>query len=204
MGTKSNLELKVGIFVFIGIVILTSFVIFLGEFQTWKAGYNINIIFGFVNGIKVGAPVRFAGVDVGEVKGIDLLPEPKNQKTKIRVRAWIKEGVKIPIDSTVWVNTLGLLGEKYIEIMPGENYKTFLGSRGVLRGTDPIAMHEVAKLIEDIATHLSKGIKNRQGTIGKLLYEDELYKELQALIKDLRRHPWKLFRKTREKKKYRK
>jgi hypothetical protein len=41
---------------------------------------------------------------------------------------------------------------------------------------------------------------NKEGTIGKLLYDDTIYKELEALAVDLRKHPWKLFWKTKEKK----
>jgi hypothetical protein len=36
--------------------------------------------------------------------------------------------------------------------------------------------------------------------MGRLLYDDSLYKEIEALIIDLRKHPWKLFKKTKEKK----
>ncbi|MDD5060575.1 MAG: MlaD family protein, partial [Candidatus Omnitrophica bacterium] len=67
---KTKMELKVGVFVFIGMVILVIFLLSIGGFKTWSSGYRIKVKFGFVNGIKMGAPVRFAGVDVGEVKKI--------------------------------------------------------------------------------------------------------------------------------------
>lgn len=201
---KSKMELKVGIFTFIGLVILVTFVLLIGNFKTWAAGYRVNFIFNFVNGVKIGAPVRFAGVDVGEVKDIKFIFIPQEQRTKVQIVGWLKKEVSIPVDSTVWVNTLGLLGEKYVEIMPGKDYAHFVLRDGSLTGSDPIAMHEVAELAKNIAEDLDESlvrIKNKEGTVGKLLYDDTIYKELEALVTDLRRHPWKIFWKTKEKKK---
>jgi len=96
----------------------------------------------------------------------------------------------------------GLLGEKYIEIMPGKDYTNYLSEGESLVGNDPIAMHEVAQLAKSIAGDLDESIvriKNKEGTIGKLLYDDKIYQELEALIIDVRKHPWKLFWKTKEK-----
>src|SRR3989338_8616548 len=113
---KTKLELKVGIFVFIGIVFLSVFVLSIGWIKTWSSGYHINFIFNFVNGAKLGAPVRFSGVDVGVIKKINFVFSGEEQKYKVKIDSWVKREVQIPSDSTVWVNTLGLLGEKYIEI----------------------------------------------------------------------------------------
>jgi phospholipid/cholesterol/gamma-HCH transport system substrate-binding protein len=193
---KTKTEFKVGIFVFIGIAILAFFILSIGGFKTWTSRYKANFIFNFVNGVKFGAPVRFAGVDVGEVKEINLVFNPDEQKTKIGIVCWIKNNVKIPLDSAVWVNTLGLLGEKYIEIIPGKDYGHCLVPGQDLVGVDPLAMHEVVRLADDIAKNLNESIikiKNKEGTIGKLLYDDKIYNELDAFVLDIKNHPWKLF-----------
>jgi len=200
---QTKLELKVGIFIFIGLVILVTFVLLIGDFKTLTSGHKINFIFNFINGVKIGAPVRFAGVDIGEVKDINFIFIPEEAKTKVQITGWVNRDVKIPSDSTVWVNTLGLLGEKYIEIMPGKDYSHCLLADQAIVGNEPIAMHEVAELAKTIAGDIDESIvriKNKEGTVGKLLYDDTLYKELEALIIDLKKHPWKLFWKTKEKK----
>ncbi len=200
---KTKLELKVGFFVFVGVVILVAFILLIGDFRTWTLGYEVNFVFNFVNGVKLGAPVRFAGVDVGEVKAINFLLDPQEEtKPKVQIVGWVKKEVRIPLDSTVWVNTLGLLGEKYIEIMPGLDYQQSLAKGQTLAGNDPIAMHEVAQLARNIAGDLDQSlvkIKNGEGTIGRLLYDDTIYNELEALVKDVRKHPWKLFFRAKEK-----
>ncbi|MFH0790723.1 MAG: MlaD family protein [Candidatus Omnitrophota bacterium] len=200
---KTKLELKVGIFVFIGFGILAVFVLSIGSFKTWTSAYQVNLIFNFVNGVKVGAPVRFAGVDVGVVKRIEFIASENEGESKIQIVSSIKKSTKIPVDSTVWVNTLGLLGEKYIEIMPGHNYRHHLTTNQSLVGVDPLPMHDVFRLAKNIMDNLNDGIiklKNKEGTMGKLLYDDSIYKELEGFISDIRNNPWKLFFRTKEKK----
>jgi len=201
---KTKLELKVGIFVFLGLVILTTFILSIGGIKTWSSGYKVNFIFNFVNGIKVGAPVRFAGVDVGQVKHIDFIyPDNPSDATQIKLLCWIKSEVKVPVDSTVWVNTLGLLGEKYVEIMPGKDFTNCLSPNQFFAGVNPIPMHEVFRTANNIVENLSEAIrrlKDKEGTLGKLLYDDSVYKNLDAFILDIRNNPWKLFIKQKEKK----
>jgi len=198
---QTKMELKVGIFVFIGLIVLVIFVLLIGDFNTWTSGHDINFIFNFVNGVKIGAPVRFAGVDIGEVKELQFIPDTSGRGTKVKIIGWVKKTVKIPRDSTVWVNTLGLLGEKYIEIMPGDDYANTVVANETLIGKDPIAMQEVTELAKDIAQNLNSSIvriNNKEGTVGKLLYDDTIYKDMEALMADLKAHPWKLLWKPKD------
>jgi len=200
---KTKLELKVGIFVFVGLIILVLFILSIGGLKTWSSGYRINLNFNFVNGVKVGAPVRFAGVDVGEVKKVSLEFIPQENRSKVHLEVWIRNIIKIPVDSTVWVNTLGLLGEKYVEIIPGTDYANCLKIDDSLVGIDPLPIHQLFKNAESILSNLDEGIakiKNKEGSLGKLIYNDAIYNELEALVTDIRKNPWKLFIKTKEKK----
>jgi phospholipid/cholesterol/gamma-HCH transport system substrate-binding protein len=221
---RSKLELKVGIFVFGGLIILFAAVLMIGKFKTWTSGYRVNVIFSFVNGVKIGAPVRFAGMDVGEVLSLNIYYSPEEAKSKVKVVTWVNKEIKIPADSTVWVNTLGLLGEKYIE-MPGKNYDKPVLENQTIIGTDPLAMHELGVFAKKIADDLDETIvkikegqgtvgkllnndaiyneieaalKNKNGTIGRFFYDDSIYKDVQGLILDLKKHPWKLFWKGKE------
>jgi phospholipid/cholesterol/gamma-HCH transport system substrate-binding protein len=200
---KSSTELKVGVFVFFGLVIFVVFVLSIGGIKTWDSGYKVHFVFNFVSGVKKGAPVRFAGVDSGVVKTIKLFYDEKEAKSKVRITCWVNKDVKIPLDSRVWVDTLGLLGEKYIEIIPGKDYSKLLQVSEDLAGEDPLAMNDLMKSAKNIVDNLDTGVTkiiNKEGTIGKLLYDDKLYNELDALVTDIRKNPWKLLVKTKEKK----
>lgn len=206
---ESRWEFKVGIFVFIGIVILVVFILLIGNFRLWTAGYKINFIFNFVNGLKEGAPIRLSGVDIGEVKKIEFIFSPEENKTKVKITGWVKKEVKIPSDSNAWINTLGLLGEKYLEIIPGKDYINTLDEDKILIGNDPVAMHEVgtiAKNIADNVRQILEKIKSKDGTLGMLLYDDSIYKrlervseDLEAFVKDIKASPWKLLWRPKEK-----
>ncbi len=200
---KTKLELKVGTFVFIGLVILIIFILSIGGFKTWSSGYHLNLNFNFVNGVKVGAPVRFAGVDIGEVKGIKLEFIPVENRSNIRLDIWVRDIIKIPSDSTVWVNTLGLLGEKYVEIIPGKDYVNVLKENQSLTGIDPLPIHEIFNRAENVMRNLDTGLAkiiNKEGSLGKFIYDDTIYNELEAFTIDIRKNPWKLLFKTKEKK----
>ena len=197
---KTKMEFKVGVFVFCGLVLAGIFILSIGGFKTWSSGYNVKFGFSFINGVKLGAPVRFAGVDVGQVKRIDLSVPAKEGQTKVHVDCWVKREVRIPLDSIIWVNTLGLLGEKYIEIMPGKEYSKVLAKNQELAGVDPVPMNKITDLANNIANNINdilEKVKNKEGSLGKLIYDDTIYKELEALTVDIRKHPWKLFIKTK-------
>jgi len=197
---KTKMELKVGIFVFCGLVLAVIFILSIGGFKTWSSGYNVKFSFGFINGVKLGAPVRFAGVDVGQVKNIEMSVPAKEGQAKIHVNCWVKKDVRIPLDSIIWVNTLGLLGEKYIEIMPGKDYSKVLDNNQEMAGVDPLPMNKITDLANNIAKDINdilEKVKNKEGSLGKLIYDDTIYKELEALAVDIRQHPWKLFIKTK-------
>jgi len=226
---KSKLELKVGVFVFGAMIILAIFVFRIGNIRNYGTGYALRFIFSNVSGIKSGSPVRFSGVDVGEVRQVNIFKEEQDKGTKIEIIAWIRKSLSIPQDSQVYVSTLGLLGERYIEIIPPAEVKSFLKPGDTLPGTDPVMLQSWIDEMENIAQDLQAVLQKlktgegtvgkllnddklylelealisdirlaKQGTIGKLLYDDKLYQELEGLISDLRRHPWKLFWKTRE------
>jgi len=160
---QSKLEMKVGIFVFIGLVILTTFILSMKDFKNMTVGYEVNFIFNFANGVKIGAPVRFAGVDVGEIKEINFVTTGDDPKLKVRIVGSVKKEIKVPVDSTVWVNTLGLLGEKYIEIMPGKDTGNFVPYDGELTGNDPMAMQEIGELTKSVVIRLDDTLVNIKG-----------------------------------------
>jgi len=201
MADKSRLELRVGLFVFIGLIILIIFILSIKGIKSFTSTYNLNIVFGFVNGVKIGAPVRLAGFDVGEVKDIKIFFDEDIKKMRVNILVGIKKGVNVPLDSTVWINTLGLLGEKYIEIMPGSNEVAFYRPGETIIGSDPVAMHEVGALlrkiaygVDDIITQMQSG----EGTLGKLIYDSRVYNDIEEMFGDLKKNPWKLLYKSRK------
>ena len=115
----------------------------------------------------------------------------------------VRNNVQIPPDSVIWISTLGLLGEKFVDIIPGRDYTHFIKEGDTLRGTDPIALNEVTEVIKGMADDLRTlvtRVQNGEGTVGRLFTDDSLYQEVEGLVADIRANPWKLFWKPKGKK----
>lgn len=204
---RLDFEFKVGMFVAIGIAIFISMIFSIGSFRSFEQRYSLKMRFNFANGVQVAAPVRLAGVRVGEVSDIDIVLDKENQKTVVDLTIVLNKKAKVEKDAEVFINTLGLIGEKYIEIIPGTAGNETLKPGQTLIGKDSVPVEKVTEKAYEMMVDLKKlmesanivmdKVKTGQGTVGKLFMDDGLYKELEAFIKDLKAHPWKLLSKPR-------
>jgi len=189
MFTRMNFELKVGIFIFIGIVILSVIIFSIGNFYSVKQGYNMNIIFSFANGIGVGAPVRYSGVQVGEVQDIKVYFDEKENKPLVKLNIWVSQNTWINENAKASINTLGLLGEKYLEISPGTRETRLLQKGDALRGNDPVSTEELARstkeLIEKIGA-LTESVNKIAGDDALRISLKNTFSNVEALSGDLR------------------
>ncbi|HMK59573.1 MAG TPA: outer membrane lipid asymmetry maintenance protein MlaD [Dissulfurispiraceae bacterium] len=130
MQKKFDLELMVGIFVLIGFLALGYLSIRLGKMElVGKDGYTLYAEFTNAGGIKPGAVVEIAGVEIGKVKTIKL----DNYSALATLR--IYKGVKIQDDSIASVKTKGLVGEKFIQVAPGGS-DAYLHDGGKIKETE--------------------------------------------------------------------
>jgi phospholipid/cholesterol/gamma-HCH transport system substrate-binding protein len=137
---QSSVELGVGVFVLLGIICVGYLTIRLGEVDVLRdRHYYLNARFTSVTGLKVGAQVEIAGVQVGQVDRISL--DSKELVAMVSIK--IKEGVQISEDSIASVQTAGLLGDRFIELSPG-------GSDHLLKSGDRIIETEPALNIESL------------------------------------------------------
>ncbi len=148
---KSTPEFKVGIFALIGLTILAIMILFLRDFRIFEKGYRFKVIFNYTAGLDKGAPVRVAGVEVGRVDAVNFL---KDGFTKVELTLWIRQGIQIHEDATVFISTMGLLGEKYIEIAPGKGEAPLISKDSVLIGNDPVRFEKAMKMGEEMVEKL--------------------------------------------------
>ncbi len=248
-----SVEFKVGIFIFLGIFLLALFVLKAGDVDWFRRGYYVEFVFPNVSGLKIGSPVRLAGVNVGSVKEVKVVYDSQKKSSQVEVYAYIDEDVQFPIDSKVEIVSIGLLGDKGIEITPGINYERMVRPGDILYGQKETDLQDLIEEGKGIAEEIRRGlatfneiigdkeliatiknsvasfgkaseelqetlnqlqdillaVKSGEGTLGRLIYDDSVYilleltaydlnRKLNALLDDIRRHPWKLFIKTKE------
>jgi phospholipid/cholesterol/gamma-HCH transport system substrate-binding protein len=151
-------------------------------------------------GLREGAPVTLAGQRIGQVSRIDFIPvRQKVGENNLRVTLAIAHDVQeqVRVDSRAFLRTQGLLGDKFVDISPGSP------GAPILQGGDTIAAGRSVDLDEfvlqaanalDQATgiitslqELAGGLARGEGTVGRLLQDEQLYVNVNATTAELRR-----------------
>jgi len=119
---KNTLEMGVGLFMIIGFAAFVYLALQLGEvsFLTRGKTYVLKAEFDNVAGVKKGASVQVAGVDVGEVIAIELGP-----LDAAILSLQLVNKLKVPKDSVASVKSQGIIGDKYIQLSLGGDEELF-------------------------------------------------------------------------------
>ena len=113
---QSSIEIAVGIFVVIGIVCVGYLTIKLGQLEWFGDNYyRLEARFQSASGLKAGAPLEMAGVQIGKVESVSLDLE---EKTAV-VRLKIQKEVVLTDDVIASIKTSGLIGDRYVSLSPG-------------------------------------------------------------------------------------
>jgi phospholipid/cholesterol/gamma-HCH transport system substrate-binding protein len=180
-------KLKVGIVISIGLLALLSTVVFTGDIANIISPKElIKIEIRDVGGLRNGSPVWFAGIEVGSVKSIGLSPQYGTVVT-IAVNRDVLGYLKR--DSHATVQTMGLLGDKYVELSSGSPTAPALRPGEMLEGAaetgaqDMVATGAVLlKKMDDVVGQLASligTIGEGQGTVSQLLKDPALYNNLK-------------------------
>jgi phospholipid/cholesterol/gamma-HCH transport system substrate-binding protein len=144
---RATLETIVGIFVLIGILCLAYLSINLGKIEVFGGDYyQVQADFDTVSGLKSGASVEIAGVEVGRVGRI--LFDPKSDMAKVYMQ--IKPGIKLADDVIASVRTRGIIGDKFVKLSPG-------GSDNIIPPGGKIRSTESSIDIEEMISHYIQG-----------------------------------------------
>lgn len=145
-------ELLAGLFFFLGIFLLVSFVIVLGGNKGLaQSRLQVVVLYRNVGGLMEGAPVRLAGVNVGTVDGIEFLDrEEDGRRVEVTLNILAKYKKQLENNLRFAIQTEGILGEKIIEIdVLREGPKVDLGNPVI--GEDPLDVEDMAEVFAKAA-----------------------------------------------------
>lgn len=148
-----NTEAKVGAITLAGLALLGGMLVYLSGISFGDKGYPIQAVFGQVSGLKPGNIVRYAGVEVGRVADVRVLPEG------VAADILLNPGVKVPAGSAFTIGSDGLLGEKYINIMPPRELKGFLIPHDKVYGENPQGLDEMMVTANQVLTEVKTLVK---------------------------------------------
>ncbi len=141
---ENKLETSVGVFLVIGFLSFVLLALQLGDIPLLRSSstYIIEAEFDNVSGLKKGSKVQIAGVAVGDVADIYL----REDYAVVELR--LKQGLEVPIDSIASVRTIGIIGDKFVQISLGGD-EEYLNAGGVL--TDTESTVDIESLISKFA-----------------------------------------------------
>ena len=195
-------ELRVGLFVLAGAVLLGVVIFYVTGGGGFGAKYRLRVYLPEVDGLTIGAPVRVDGVDVGNVERILIaVPKPgaptvKDRNIEVDMRVQKKFETYIRTDSAAGLITEGLLGNRYVDIDRGYVGRV-LSDDEELPGRQETALKEVVARTADLMNDLSSitkqastvitDVRNGRGSLGKFMVDEAAYNHLNNSLQNVDR-----------------
>lgn len=172
---------KVGVFVALCLAVL-GVLVFQVEDLRWfgEKGHRLDVLFDSVAGLNDKAPVRVAGVRVGTVEAIGL------EGRRARITLLLDQAVELPAGSTAQIANAGILGDKYIELIPGPAGGPPMSPGQVLEGETPVTFDQALQRFDKLGQSLQQitGDVSAQGDMGATIRR--LLANLEATSSDVR------------------
>jgi len=175
-------ELKIGV-VSIFAVAMATLLIFLlsGEGGFFWQRYAIKTILSNIAGLKEGAPVRVAGVEVGSVSGIGFVGD----RVEVLMEISRDQSARVTTTSVASLGSVSLLGEAAVDITASSRGTPIAEWGYVPSGPSVGSLTDMTAQASqgiDQLTGLITDLRNGRGTAGKLMTDDALYNDLRALV----------------------
>jgi phospholipid/cholesterol/gamma-HCH transport system substrate-binding protein len=195
MKTKSGLKWKLGIFIVVGLILLVLGLFYIGKQKNlFVTVFQLKAVFNNVSGLKVGNNVRFGGIAVGTVDGIQLITDTSvlvNMNIKSEVRKFIKR------DASASIGSEGLMGDRVVLISPGTNNQGPVKDNEILASHAPVETEQIlaglkttadnAAIITQQLSEVAYKVNHGKGIIGRLLGDSSMGRNLNTTMVNLKK-----------------
>ncbi len=187
-------QLRVGAMVIVSLIILAVGIFFIsGQVGFLTRHYALKTFLPSAGDIRVGAQVRLAGIAVGNVNRIAISPyQDPNRAVEIDMRVARSFQNQIRANSAASLETVGLLGETYVNITRGQPGYPVLQNGGTVQGHVEPGMKRVVQNANDVISNLrvltakindiTASIQSGKGTIGKFINDPTLYNRMNNTV----------------------
>lgn len=192
-------QLRVGVTV----ICASSILVLLLFLMSGTGGYfsrRITVVSFFDNasGLRIGAPVRLSGVDIGNVAAIRVVPDKDKQFTPVEVimKVSTKYGFNLRRDSVTSLDTAGVLGETYLDIDSSQAIGALAGDGDTLPTHVHPDFNEVVRSSQSTLQNMDALLKRAdrilafaesgKGSIGKLIYDPTLYDRFAETVTEFK------------------
>lgn len=150
MNYKAN-EIKAGIMIFISFIVLVVFLVAIFGIDFGKETNEYWIYLKYVGGISEGSHVKYMGMDVGQVAGINL---PDGKENMVKIKLIINKETPIKTDSKAFITSIGLMADHHIEINPGSPEAALLPSGSTLDTKEVLNFAQMTETLGDLNTRV--------------------------------------------------
>lgn len=186
---------RVGFLVLVALVLLAAAVFLIGEQNNlFRPMNHYWIAFDSASGLQAGNPVQLNGVDVGRVEDIVLPEDPSIHQLRVKIAVDSRYAARIRKDSEARIKTLGLLGDKYVEIGSGSEEVPKISDGGQVQAAPATnidrmiasggdAVENIVAISVSLARILER-LERGEGVLGQLLapLPEELRGEEQSVV----------------------
>ena len=190
---KKTSAAKLGVFIFIGIVFFVIGVFMIGDKEAlFRSTFNVKAYFKDIQGLRSGSTVRLSGIDVGAVDEVRIINDTTG---RVEVTMSLVDDIKrfIRTDTKASIETEGLVGNKVIVLQMGSSSADAVGEGGTIMSKEPVSFAAVieetqgimqyTKMITKDLSEIIARVNRGEGSIGKLLTDDELYTNATQLTR---------------------
>ena len=183
-------QLRVGVMVIVGLAILAVGIFFIsGQVGFFTRRYVLKTYLSEASGLRDGAEVRLAGVAIGNVKKVQISPYPERSRAvEVVMTVSSRYHQEIRADSVATIETVGLLGESYVNITRGSRGQAVVPEGGELKASEGAEIKQVVQNADDVIVNLrvlssqlnniTGQMQSGKGSIGKLIFDQTLYDHL--------------------------
>ena len=182
MRENTKKEIRVGAMIALGLIIIFSaFFIIGGKEGIFTKRYKLYARFDNIEGLNIGAPVRLGGWKVGNVDDIEFTDYDKEEAIIVSMSINSKSFIRIRQDSKARLGTMGLLGDRIIEISLGSPSEKPLAPGSYVQAIQG----DIIQTVEQIANNTNKitaKINEGEGSLAQIINDPRLYTNLDSLL----------------------
>ena len=191
-------QLRVGLLILTSLVIFATVVFLMTGEGLFERKYLISVFLKDAAGLKTGDPVRLAGIAVGNVAEMRISGSHDPQRSvEIVMRILRKYEREIRADSVASLDAEGLLGQRFVNITRGGPGQPLIPSGGEIQLKATPELSEVLATGADAMTKLNRiagrvdrlmeQVESGEGSLGKILYDEALWRKADQTVSDARR-----------------
>lgn len=171
MNRSSEIEIKVGIFVSLGLgLVMLGIILVGGGTSVFERKTVYHTKFSQIEGLIEGATVKIAGVKVGQVTEINFLKDSNQVDVEFAVARRYQSAIRT--DSTVSVQTQGMLGDRYIIVHAGNPESPLIRPGGEIKSEAPKELKDYLTDADEVIDKLKGSLQNLEAVLGSFRHEN--------------------------------